>query len=104
MGPSTYLSRRQFVQTAATGLAAPMLLSTASPARASANDRIQLGFIGVGTMGGGHVSSFSGSPDVQVVAVCDVVRERREHHQKVVDTYYAKAKKGEYKGCKAYTD
>ena len=48
-----------------------------------ANDRINVGFIGVGGKGGGHVRSLvaqSKEPDgkVQVVAVCDVYNRRRE--------------------------
>jgi predicted dehydrogenase len=75
-----------------------------SDVKKSANDRIQLGFIGVGVMGGGHVGRFLRSPQVQVVAICDVVRQRKEHHQKAVEDFYAKDKKGEYKGCKVYGD
>src|SRR5262249_33832100 len=42
---------------------------------------------------------------VQVVAVCDVVSDRRESARKTVDTRYAARKgKGAYKGCDAYND
>jgi predicted dehydrogenase len=81
-----------------------------SPTRAaeksSPNDRVTLGFIGVGTMGRGHVHRFLTYPGVQVVAVCDVVAERREASQKEVEAHYAnqKSKSGTYKGCQAYTD
>src|SRR5262249_23211219 len=69
------------------------------------SDRITLGFIGVGTMGRGHLGSFLGRPEVQVVAVCDVVAERRESAQKMVEDKYGKEKeKGSYKGCQAYND
>lgn len=47
--------------------------------RAAPSDRLALGFIGVGTMGRGHLGSFLGMPDVEVVAVSDVVRERRDN-------------------------
>ncbi|HEV8063112.1 MAG TPA: Gfo/Idh/MocA family oxidoreductase [Gemmataceae bacterium] len=100
-------SRRSFIKSAiATSVGGPLLLSKGRSAqiRNSANDRIQLGFIGVGVMGGGHVSGFLRSAQVQVVAVCDVVRERREHHRKIVNDYYAKNKKGDFKGCQAYED
>lgn len=46
--------------------------------RAAPSDRLALGFIGVGTMGRGHLGSFLGMKDIEVVAVCDVVRERTE--------------------------
>lgn len=99
-------SRRSFLKAAlASSVAAPLAVSTARPdVKRSANDRIQLGFIGVGVMGGGHVRGFLRSPEVQVVAICDVVRERKEHHQKAVEDYYAKNKKGAFKGCKTYED
>lgn len=96
-------SRRQFLRSAAaTGLAGPLLLSSSS--RAAPGDRITLGFIGVGTMGRGHLGNFLGRGEVQVVAVCDVVAERRASAQKMVEDRYAKEKKGEFKGCQAYTD
>ena len=64
----------------------------------------RLGLIGVGTMGLGHVRSFLGFPDVQVVAVCDVVAERRDNAKKVVDAHYTKQAKGTNSDCKAYND
>jgi len=100
-------SRRSFLRSAAgASLAGPLLLTRgwSGEARRPANERIQLGFIGVGTMGGGHVGGFLRSPEVQVVAVCDVVRERKDNKQKMVEDYYGKAKKSEFKGCKAYGD
>ncbi len=98
------LDRRQFLQgAAAAGFAGPLLLASSS--RAAANERLTLGFIGVGTMGRGHVNRFLGFKDVQVVALCDVVAERREHGRKMVEDRYAEAtKSGEFKGCKLYTD
>jgi predicted dehydrogenase len=105
MTSSTRVSRRQFVQAAAATLAGPLLLGArGDEPKTSANDRITLGFIGVGTMGRGHLGSFLGQPDVQVLAVCDVVAERRDHARKTVEDRYGKDRKGDYKGCEAYTD
>lgn len=97
------LTRRRFVQTlAAAGMAAPAILRGAER---SPNDRINLGFIGVGTMGRGHVGSFLRYPEAQIVAICDVVAERRDNCQKMVEEHYAKAKdKGTFKDCKVYND
>lgn len=97
------LTRRRFVQTlAAASLATPAILHGAER---SPNDRINLGFIGVGTMGRGHVGSFLRYPEAQIVAICDVVAERRDHCQKMVEEHYAKAKdKGTFKDCKVYND
>ena len=107
MPERAFPSRRSFLKSAmASGVAGPLLLSQGRAAgqRNSANDRVQLGFIGVGVQGGGHVRGFLRSPQVQVVAICDVVRERKEFHQKAVEDFYAKDKKGTYKGCQTYGD
>src|SRR5262245_44730100 len=42
--------------------------------------------------------------DVQVLAVADVVAERRDHAKKVVDDYYSKKDKASRSDCKAYND
>ncbi len=99
-------SRRTFLQTAAASVAAVPVVTQGLLARdkAKPSERINLGFIGVGTMGRGHLGSFLGMADVQVVAVCDVVRERRDSAQKMVQDRYGKYKKTESKACEAYTD
>lgn len=95
------LSRRTFLHTAAS--AAPLALLPSS-ARA-ANDKLTLGFIGVGTMGRGHLGGFLGRAEVEVVAVCDVVKERLDNAVGMVEKRYAeRIKSGAYKGVKAYAD
>jgi predicted dehydrogenase len=102
MPPPTGPSRRRFLQATAAALAAPAVLVRADR---GPNDRINLGFIGVGTMGRGHLGAFLGYPEVQVIAVCDVVAERRDDARKRVEQRYADARKsGAYKGCAAYND
>jgi predicted dehydrogenase len=104
---SSQHSRRRFLASlAAATVAGPALLSSlrADP-KPGANDRINLGFIGVGTQGRYHVGGFLNRPEVQVVAVCDVVAERRDSAKTMVEERYAKDKdKGSYKGCKVYGD
>ena len=102
----TDLSRRSFVRVAALAvLAGPTILTSRGLGARSANDRINLGFIGVGIMGRGHVHGFLNSPEVQVVAICDVMAARREHSQRDVEKHYAGQNgKGTYKGCKVYND
>jgi predicted dehydrogenase len=95
------LTRRRFLQSAA---AAPLVYSVAS-GRPAASDRITVGFIGVGTMGRGHLGSLLGMADVQVLAVCDVEPTRREDAKKRVEDRYSKQKeKADYKGCAAFND
>jgi len=94
------LSRRKFLAASA---ATPFVWSRSS-ARA-ANEKITLGFIGVGTMGRGHLGGFLGRPEVEVVAVCDVVKERLDNAKATVEKRYAdRIKSGNYKGVKAYTN
>jgi predicted dehydrogenase len=98
------LTRRTFLTSAAAAAAAPAVW--VKPARgAAANDRLALGFIGVGTMGRGHLGGFLGRPGVEVVAVCDVVKERLDSAVQTVEKRYAdRTKSGTYKGVKAYPD
>jgi predicted dehydrogenase len=93
------VTRRSFLRKAAAGLglvAAPYIV----PARAlgqegkdPANERLTMGFIGVGGMGGGHLGAMLGNRGVEVLAVCDVDAERSEG---------AAARVGE--GCAKYND
>jgi predicted dehydrogenase len=66
--------------------------------KASANDRINMGMIGVGSMGGGHVRGFLSHQDVRVVAVCDVRQEFRDKAKRTVDTQYGNEQ------CAVYED
>jgi predicted dehydrogenase len=99
-------SRRRFLQASAAALAAPTVLVPARRGGADSkpNERLALGFIGVGTMGRGHVHAFLGYPDVQVVAVCDVVAQRRDSAKKMVEDHYGRQEKSGYKGCATYND
>jgi predicted dehydrogenase len=114
------IQRRTFLKTGATavgGLLAGPYLVPASALGADGpapSDRLNLGFIGLGTQGRGHLTGgawtmlpggFLGRRDVQVIAVCDVVRARREDARQVVDQVYAERfGRGSYRGCHAYTD
>jgi predicted dehydrogenase len=94
------LSRRKFLAATA---AAPLVFSRASGI--AANDKLAVGFIGVGTMGRGHLGGFLGRKEVEVVAVCDVVKERLDNATTTVEKRYAdRVKSGDYKGPVAYTD
>src|SRR3989449_1037734 len=78
------------------------------------SERITMGFIGVGTQGGGHLlggawtyvaGGYAGRKEVQVLAVCDIWRDRRERATKRVNDHYAEVYgQGSYKSCKAYQD
>lgn len=98
------LTRRDFIASTASLTAAPLLAPSLARAR-SASDRITLGFIGVGKQSLGHLNRFLGNKEVEVVAVCEVVKERLEKAIETVNTKYAeRSKSGEYKGLKSFGD
>jgi predicted dehydrogenase len=78
---STYQnsSRRSFLKSslgaAGAVIAAPRFVraeTLGNTAKAAANSRIGMGFIGMGLISDGHVRSFPGMKHVQPIAVCDV--------------------------------
>ncbi len=99
-------TRREFLQTSTlVGLAAPFLLpSSVWSADTKPNDRITMGFVGVGTQGRYLLGGFLGDKQTQVLAVSDVDTTRREASRKTVDEHYSKASGSEYKGCTEYKD
>jgi predicted dehydrogenase len=78
LSTTQYITRRSFLAGTAT-LAGTAAVSAASYARiAGANERIGVGFIGYGLIGKRHVIDFQEQPDVDIVAVSDVHRGRRD--------------------------
>ena len=73
------VSRRKFLRGAA---AAPFVFTGIRAAAYRANERITVGFIGVGMMGRGHLGGHLGDPNVQVLAICEVEPTRREDAKK----------------------
>jgi len=101
------LTRRSFLHSTLAAATAPLVLSRATRGAdgAGPNERINLGFIGVGMMGRGHLGSFLGMNDVQVVAICEVEQTRRENAVQSVESRYGERNKsGEFRGCDAYVD
>ena len=69
------------------------------------SERITMGLIGRGLMGSGHLNRLAGDPRIQLLAVCDVDRVRREEGRRRADDLYAAARAaGSYQGCAAYND
>lgn len=77
---------------------AGFLPAFARAGRAAPSERITLGFIGAGGIANAHLGPLLAQPDVQVVAVCDVNRQRREAMVNAVNTHYGDA------GCRGYHD
>ncbi len=99
-------TRRSFLQTtSALAASAPFLLpSRVWSAEKGPNERIVMGFIGIGTQGRGLMNGFLRSKETQVVAVCDVDATRRASAKKTVEDYYAEQRNQDYKGCAEYKD
>jgi predicted dehydrogenase len=102
------ITRRQFVASSAL-VAAPFILDSHIHAQErqgqGPNNRINLGFIGVGMMGRGHLGAFLGNRAVQVVAISDVHRVRlNDAVDRVHRAYAAERKANTYRGCAAYND
>ena len=97
----TGVSRRDFLKGAAAAVAAPYVLTSmalGAGGHPAAGERIVMGAIGVGGRGTADMNTFLGSPEVQMVAVCDVFEDRRQRAKGAVDKRYGNA------DCAAYND
>lgn len=106
MKQKTHLSRRSFLQRGIGTLGATLGLPAFIPAtafggkgRTAPSERINMGFIGLGGQGTGHLlggawtyvpGGYMARDDVQVRAVCDIRRERRERAWQRCNAIYAK--------------
>ncbi|MBN1123883.1 MAG: Gfo/Idh/MocA family oxidoreductase, partial [Sedimentisphaerales bacterium] len=111
------VSRRGFLGSMAAATAFPYVIrSTAlgSEDAVAPSERIRMGFIGLGGQGTGHLlggawtyvpGGYVARNDVQVLAVCDVRRERRESAQQRCNQMYAqKYNQTSYNAVQAYND
>lgn len=110
-------TRREFLKATASTMALPYVVAGSALGAGggtAASERINMGFIGLGGQGSGHLlggawtyvpGGYVARDDVQVQAVCDVRRERREAAWKRCNQIYAErfGKPG-YDGVKAYND
>jgi predicted dehydrogenase len=74
-------NRREFLKTAAGAVALPYVITSSAlgaDGRPPASERIVMGGIGIGSMGGGDQGNLLGRNEVQYVAVCDVRKNVRE--------------------------
>lgn len=105
MGDQSKTGRRQFLKGAAGVAGAAVAFPYVVPSSAlgfdgtlAPSNRVTMGFIGVGGMGQGHLRPFIYQLGVQVVAVCDPNRWRREQAQHIVNGEYDK------QVCTGYND
>lgn len=99
------LPRRDLLKGALAGSAAVLGFPTIIPSSAlgadgatAPSDRITLGSIGVGRMGGGNTRALLRFNDVRVTAICDVQETRRNEYKNIVDKTYGD------KSCATYND
>lgn len=98
-------SRRSFLKHASVAAAAPFILrSSIWAAAVKPNDRIGMGFIGMGKQNKGLLRGFMGNEKVRVIAVCEVDTTRREKAQADVNTYYTDNPDRGKPDCAAYND
>jgi hypothetical protein len=101
---STTLTRRQFLTrgaVAASAVALPYYIPASALGRDGAvapSERIVMGGIGLGGRGSYDLGAMLNEPDVQWVAVCDVLKSRRQAAKNTVDT-----KQGN-RDCAMYAD
>jgi predicted dehydrogenase len=93
-------SRRNFLKSAGAAAILPAVLRSygAQSSGTSANNRINLGVIGMGWQGPGNTQSFLASEDCQVVAACDIDGNHLQAAVKMVNDSYGTA------DCKGYHD
>ena len=91
----TKTNRRQFLK-GATGamvglMGFPYIVPSSALGKGHAtapSNRVVLGSVGVGSMGQGDMKSLMRAKGVQIVAVCDVVEQRRKQAKGIVDKNY----------------
>ncbi|MBN1126227.1 MAG: Gfo/Idh/MocA family oxidoreductase [Sedimentisphaerales bacterium] len=111
------VSRRGFLGSMAVASAFPFVVRSTALGRAgmvAPSERIRMAFIGLGGQGTGHLlggawtyvpGGYVARDDVQVLAVCDVRRERRESARQRCNLMYAqKYGQADYNGVQAFND
>jgi len=97
-------SRRSFIKKAALASVAPIILPSHLVAgETKPSGRINVGFIGLGKMGTGLLKNLI-HYEIQVVAVCDVDKNRRENAQAIANEYYKRFPGKGTADCKTYND
>ncbi len=119
------LTRRDFLARSGALLAMPAIISSGclgprkgcAASRPAPSQRLNVGFIGYGTMAHDNIGNFLNNDNVQVVSVCDCNKESglygykaerqggREPGRRRVNEFYAKKlDKPDYNGCNVYED
>ena len=97
----TSIPRRRFIASATAAVAAPTFIPRhvlGDDTNAPSNDKINLALVGTGFKMRHHSGDFLNIPEIKIVAVCDVDKNRREAAKAEVDNKYGNS------DCKAYGD
>ncbi|MGE5569586.1 MAG: Gfo/Idh/MocA family protein [Rhodospirillales bacterium] len=100
-------TRRGFLGAITASMAAPLVVPASALGRGATppSDRITFGVIGAGTRGPYESSFYVGIDECEIVAVCDVVRDRRDALKEKLEKSYAERKsRASYRGIRTYED
>ncbi len=104
----TACRRRCFLKQAAALAAFPAIVPASALGRDGAvapSNRINVGQVGLGWIGGSHLDALLGRQDAQYVAVCDVNGQRVRQVQDRINRHYAsRFGQGQYRDCAAHGD
>lgn len=110
-GKTPGITRRAFLSEAAAAasvVGAPWVVPSSAfgaDGATAPSERIGVGLIGRGAMGGGHLRRMLNEPTAQLLAVCEVDGVRRNDAKRIAEEKYgADRPSGTYKGCAAYND
>ena len=81
---SAHLSRRRFLSGSAAGLGAALL---GARALRGAEEKVHVGYIGVGGRGTNHLNTMLQLPGVEVTWVCDIDPSRLENAARLVEGF-----------------
>ena len=108
MSPKKPFTRRNFWKgtLGASAIAPAIVSSTIQSTLAAPNNRITVGFVGMGKRSRSLLRQLLNQSEVQVVAVSEVSTARRQHAiDRMVNKAYAdKQGSGDYQGCDGYND
>ncbi|GMU21873.1 MAG: dehydrogenase [Phycisphaerae bacterium] len=94
----TQITRRQALRTAAAAVAVPAFIPARLLGADAPSNKIHIGMIGVGWMGGANMDAFLGIKECRVVAIADLDKSHLDGAVKKVNEKYGDD------GCQAYKD
>ena len=88
---SSGINRRQFLATAGLAIAAPTFIPASALGRAdkpAPSNRIVVGSVGWGMMGPDNTGELMNLPDCQVVAICDLDKNKLKQATDTINGHY----------------